>query len=168
MNETRIMEVDTTVQSVQQTAQQARQAAADATSLAKTVETKAEAIEGASRRLVYEVVLTEDDVTFGFEETVLSDTARQELTGLVEALKKEPRNVLIAIEGHTDSTGSQQINDRIGLERAQAVERYLYEEHRIPLPKMDVISYGEDQPVAPNATSEGRAQNRRVVIKVMA
>jgi outer membrane protein OmpA-like peptidoglycan-associated protein len=54
------------------------------------------------------------------------------------------------------------------LERAEAVERYLYERYNIPLPKMDVISYGDDQPAAPNTTREGRAQNRRVVIKVMA
>jgi outer membrane protein OmpA-like peptidoglycan-associated protein len=75
---------------------------------------------------------------------------------------------LIAIEGHTDSTGPRAINERIGLERAEAVERYLYEQYQIPLPKMDVISYGEEKPIAPNTTRAGRAQNRRVVIKVMA
>jgi outer membrane protein OmpA-like peptidoglycan-associated protein len=166
-NDARIKEVDTAVQSVRQTAQQANQAAKDATSLAKAVETKTEAIDKASRRVVYEVVLSEDDVTFGFEDTDLSDAAKKELTALVETLKRDPRNVLIAIEGHTDSTGRKPINERIGLERAEAVERYLYEEHDIPLPKMDVISYGEDKPVAPNTTRAGRAQNRRVVIKVM-
>ena len=54
------------------------------------------------------------------------------------------------------------------MERAEAVKRYLYEQHQIPLHKMNVISYGEDKPVSPNNTSDGRAQNRRVVIKVLA
>ena len=49
-----------------------------------------------------------------------------------------------------------------------AGQRYLYEQYQIPLHKMNVISYGEDKPIAPNKTKAGRAQNRRVVIKVLA
>ena len=59
-------------------------------------------------------------------------------------------------------------NEQIGLARAEAVKRYLYEQYQIPLHKMNVISYGKDKPVAPNKTRDGRAQNRRVVIKVLA
>ena len=51
--------------------------------------------------------------------------------------------------------------------RAEAVKRYLYEKHQVPLHKINVISYGEDKPVSPNKTRAGRAQNRRVVIKVL-
>ena len=58
-------------------------------------------------------------------------------------------------------------NEKLGLERAEAVMRYLYEQHQIPLFKMNVISYGEDNPVAENNTKAGRAQNRRVVIRVL-
>jgi outer membrane protein OmpA-like peptidoglycan-associated protein len=53
------------------------------------------------------------------------------------------------------------------MERAEAVKMYLYEQHQIPLHKMNVVSYGEDKPIAPNKTREGRAQNRRVVVKVL-
>ena len=53
------------------------------------------------------------------------------------------------------------------MERAEAVKRYLYEQHQVPLHKMNVISYGEEKPVAPNNNREGRAQNRRVVVKVL-
>jgi outer membrane protein OmpA-like peptidoglycan-associated protein len=171
-NGARIGEVDTTVQAVRQTAQQANQAAKEAAALAKDVEsrvdTRIDAMDAASRKLAYEVVLSADDVTFRFGRTDLSESAKAELGTLVEQLKREPRNVLIAIEGHTDSTGPRSVNERIGRERAEAVERYLYEQYRIPLPKMDVISYGEDSPAAPNTTRDGRALNRRVVIKVMA
>jgi len=54
------------------------------------------------------------------------------------------------------------------MERAEAVKRYLYEHHQVPLHKMNTISYGEERPAADNKTREGRAQNRRVVIKVLA
>ena len=59
-------------------------------------------------------------------------------------------------------------NEQLGLMRAEAVKRYLYEKHQVPLHKINVISYGEGKPVAPNKTRDGRAQNRRVVIKVLA
>ena len=54
------------------------------------------------------------------------------------------------------------------MERANNTRRYLHEAHQLPLHKISIISYGEDQPVAPNDTSEGRAQNRRVVLRVLA
>jgi outer membrane protein OmpA-like peptidoglycan-associated protein len=67
-----------------------------------------------------------------------------------------------------DYVGPRTANEEIGLERARAVEQYLYEQHRIPLHKMEVISYGESNPIAPNTTRAGRAENRRVEIKVLA
>src|SRR5258708_7710914 len=71
------------------------------------------------------------------------------------------------IDGHPDSVGDKTYNEKLGLERAEAVKRYLYESHQIPLHKMNVISYGEDTPVAETKTKVGRAQNRRVVIRVL-
>jgi outer membrane protein OmpA-like peptidoglycan-associated protein len=63
--------------------------------------------------------------------------------------------------------GDKTFNESLGMERAEAVKRYLYEQHQIPLHKMNVISYGEEKPIAPNTNREGRAQNRRVVVKVL-
>jgi outer membrane protein OmpA-like peptidoglycan-associated protein len=63
--------------------------------------------------------------------------------------------------------GGKAINEKIGMDRAEAVKRYLYEQHKIPLHRMNVISYGEDKPATDNKTSQGRAQNRRVVIRVL-
>ena len=71
------------------------------------------------------------------------------------------------IEGNTYYVGDKTFNESLGLERAEAVKRYLYEQHQIPLHKMNVISYGEEKPIAPNTNREGRAQNRRVVVKVL-
>ncbi len=65
-------------------------------------------------------------------------------------------------------SAARRSTSRLGMERAEAVKMYLYEKHQIPLHKMNVLSYGEDKPVSPNKTRAGRAQNRRVVIKVLA
>jgi len=86
---------------------------------------------------------------------------------MVTHLKEDPKNVYFEIEGHTDNLGAADFKEKLGLERADAVKRYLYEKHQIPLHKMNVISYGETKPVADNKTKEGRAQNRRVVIRVL-
>jgi outer membrane protein OmpA-like peptidoglycan-associated protein len=98
----------------------------------------------------------------------LPDDTKMKIDQMVQQLKQDPKNIFIEIEGHTDNTGDKTFNEKLGLERAQAVERYLYEQYQIPLHKMNVISYGEEKPVAPNNTRAGRAQNRRVVIKVLA
>jgi len=171
-NEGRISEVDQRAQAAAQSAQHANDAAAAANEKAVSVgneaNTKFDAIDRASKRLVYEVVLSEDQGNFKFGKTVLPSEAKQKIDEMVAQLKQDPKNIYLEIEGHTDNVGTPQVNERIGLERAEAVKKYLYEQYQIPLHKMNVISYGEDKPIAPNKTKAGRAQNRRVVIKVLA
>jgi peptidoglycan-associated lipoprotein len=167
-NEGKISAVDQKADQAAQSAQQAHSAARDARSAADAAANKADAVDKASRRLVYEVVLSEDSGNYKFGKTELPDEAKQKIDEMVAQLKQDPKNVFIEIEGHTDNVGNRAVNEKIGLERAQAVQRYLYEQYQIPLHKMNVISYGEEKPIAPNKTKAGRAQNRRVVIKVLA
>ena len=124
-------------------------------------------VVAASRKLIFEVTLSEDQGNFKFGKTVLPDESKQKIDSMVAQLKQDPKNIYIEIEGHTDNVGDKMINEKIGMERAENVKRYLYEQYQIPLHKINVISYGEDKPVAPNNTREGRAQNRRVVVKVL-
>jgi outer membrane protein OmpA-like peptidoglycan-associated protein len=159
---------DQKAQTAAQAAQQANTAASEARTAASAVDSKVDTMDKTNRRLVYEVVLNEDQGNFKFGKTTLPDEAKQKIDEVVQQLKQDPKNVYIEIEGHTDNIGPKVINDKIGLERAEAVQRYLYEQYQIPLHKMNVISYGENKPVAPNKTKAGRAQNRRVVIKILA
>jgi outer membrane protein OmpA-like peptidoglycan-associated protein len=167
-NEQRIGEVDQKVAQVDQKAAAAGQRADEARTAAEAVNTRADAIERAAKRLVYEVVLSEDKGGFKFNQAAVPDEAVGELDQLVQQLKANPNGAFIEIEGHTDNTGPKEVNYRLGLERAESVKRYLYETHQVPLHKINVISYGEEKPIAPNNTRDGRAQNRRVVIKVLA
>ena len=171
-NEGRIGEVDSKAQAAAQAAQAANDAAAAARTAANAVGTEAngkfDAIDKASKRLVYEVVLSEDQGNFKFGKTLLPDEAKQKIDEMVAQIKQDPKNIYLEIEGHTDNIGDKVTNERVGLARADSVKRYLYEQYQIPLHKMNVISYGKDKPVAPNKTKAGRAQNRRVVIKVLA
>ena len=170
-NEARIGEVDqratAAAAAADQKAVQAGSRADQAYSAAEAVNGRADAIEKASRRLVYEVVLSEDKGNFKFGKAAMPDEAKAELDTLVQQLKAEPKGAYIEIEGHTDSAGTPDGNYKLGLDRAENVKRYLYEQHQVPLHRINVISYGEDKPIAPNKTRDGRAQNRRVVIKVL-
>ena len=174
-NEGKISQVDQKAGAAQQSADQANSAASAANDAAKAANSAASAVDNkftefdkSTRRLVYEVVLSEDSGNFKFGKTVLPDEAKQKIDEVVSHLKQDPKNVWIEIEGHTDNIGNKAVNEKIGLERAESVERYLYEQYQIPLHKMNVISYGAEKPVAPNKTRAGRAQNRRVVIKILA
>lgn len=173
-NEGKIADVDKKALAAQGAADQARQAANVAGNDAKLaanraneVGTKTDALDKASKRLVYEVVISEDEGQFKFGKADLPEQARAKLDDLVNKLKADPNGAWFEIEGHTDAIGGKEINEKIGLDRAEAVKRYLFEQHQIPLHKMNIISYGMDKPVASNKTKEGRAQNRRVVIRVL-
>jgi outer membrane protein OmpA-like peptidoglycan-associated protein len=170
-NETRIGAVDQKAEAAGKSAADARTAAdaanARANEVEKTVNTRVDDVVASSRRLIYEVTLSEDQGNFKFGKTELPDEAKARLDEMVAQLKTDPKGIFIEIEGHTDNVGAKPLNERLGLERAESVKRYLYEQHQVPLHKINVITYGEDKPVAPNNSREGRAQNRRVVIKVL-
>jgi peptidoglycan-associated lipoprotein len=171
-NEGRIAEVDTKAQAAAQSAQAANDAAsaanANATSVGNEANAKFDAIDKTNKRLVYEVVLSENEGNFKFGQAKLPDETKEKLDEMVAQMKQDPKNIYLEIEGHTDNVGDKAVNEKIGLARAEAVKRYLYEQYQIPLHKMNVISYGQEKPIAPNKTKAGRAQNRRVVIKVLA
>ena len=174
-NETRIGEVDqkagaaqTAADTAQQSATAADTKAASAAEAARMAATRVEEVDKAAKKLVYEVVLSEESGSFKFNAVELPDDAKAKIDQLVNQLKADPKGAFFEIEGHTDNVGPASINERIGLERAETVKRYLYEQHQIPLHRINVISYGEDKPAAKNNTRDGRAQNRRVVIRILA
>jgi peptidoglycan-associated lipoprotein len=121
----------------------------------------------AEGKFLYEMVLSDDSVKFPIESASLSPEAQTRLMDFVEKLKADNKNVYVEIQGHTDITGSKAENLRLGEQRAEAVRRFM-NEHGVPLNRMATISYGADLPVAPNSNRQGRAQNRRVVVIVMA
>ena len=159
-NEGRISEVDQKAAAAGMTAEEARNAA-------NTAGTKVDALDAASKRLVYSVTLSEDKGNFKLNRVEIPDEAKAEIDNHVNTLKANPNGAWIEIEGHTDATGGKAYNMSLGEKRAEQVKRYLYEQHQVPLHKMNVISFGEEKPVSDNKTRDGRAQNRRVVIKVL-
>ncbi len=171
-NESKIGEVDTRAQQgitqANSAAQTANSNAQSAAEVGKRADARAGAVETAARKLLFEVVLSEDQGKFKFAKTELPDEAKAAIDQMVSGLKDQKSAVWIEIEGHTDNVGAKTYNEQLGMERAEVVKRYLYEQHQVPLHKINVISYGEDKPSAPNNTRDGRAQNRRVVIKVLA
>jgi outer membrane protein OmpA-like peptidoglycan-associated protein len=173
-NETRIGEVDTKAGGAQSAADRAGTAAgaADtkaiaANDAARSAMTKTEAVEKSMNRVMLEVVLSEDQGNFSFGKVDLPDSSKARIDQVVQQLKADPKGAYFEIEGHTDNVGDATYNEKLGMERADAVKRYLYEQHQIPLHRMNVISYGEEKPVVDNKTSQNRAQNRRVVIRVL-
>jgi peptidoglycan-associated lipoprotein len=174
-NEAKIGQVDQKAGAAQGAADQAQQAAgaadskaASAGQAAQMAANKADAVDQNSRKLIYEVILSEDSGSFKFGTADLPDAAKTKIDEMVTEIKADPKNIYFEIEGYTDNVGPAEINQKLGLDRAEAVKRYLYEQHNIPLHRMNVISFGEEKPIAPNNTRDGRAQNRRVVIKVLA
>ena len=174
-NEAAISDVDQKAQAANAAAGQAQTAANTANSAANAARARAnevgdktDALDKASKRLVYTVVLSEDEGQFKFGKTDLPDEAKAKIDEMIQKLMADPNGAFFEIEGHTDNVGGKEINQKVGMERAEAVKKYLYEQYQIPLHKMNVISYGSEKPVASNKTKDGRAQNRRVVIRVLA
>lgn len=120
----------------------------------------------AEGKLLYETVLSDDKIKFGFNKAELSDEARAALDEFAAGLANENKDIYIEVQGHSDNVGPEKYNYELGEARAEAVRRYLSLKG-IPLHRMSVISYGEMSPVADNTTRDGRAQNRRVVLVVL-
>ena len=112
-------------------------------------------------KFVYEIVLTNDMVSFERNSAKLDYADKLALMGVVEKLIADNRGTYIEIQGHTDADGSEKYNYDLGLSRAIAVRDYLAS-LGVPLHRMDVVSFGESA-----LKSEIDEENRRVVLQIM-
>jgi outer membrane protein OmpA-like peptidoglycan-associated protein len=104
------------------------------------------------------------EVTFAVDSTTISPAMRDVLDRVAQSLIQYP-NSLIDVMGHTDSTGSDQYNLDLSRRRAEAVTNFLVS-RGVARARLESIGYGEQYPVADNTTESGRAQNRRVEIRI--
>ena len=168
-------EVEKTQQRVQQNEAQidsvdksAQAGIGEAKGSATAAMSKAQDAERAAKgKLIYTVTLSNDKVRFPVNKAEISDEAKSMIDEAVEPLVKSNRGVYFEIEGHTDSTGDAAYNFKLGEERALAVRDYMAKTYQVALNRLNVISYGDEKPVTDNKTREDRAQNRRVVIRVL-
>ena len=107
--------------------------------------------------------LTLRGVNFELGKAVLLPISRDILTEVARSLVANPQ-VQVEVAGHTDSTGSRAVNERLSLARAEAVKAFLIE-NGVAAERMAVQGYASTQPVATNRTASGRAQNRRVELR---
>lgn len=131
------------------------------------------AIEGANVELITDVnnlngikVTFDSGILFDLNSSTLSSSSKKSLAEFASQMKDLP-DTDITIYGHTDNTGTAEVNERISKQRADAVANYL---NQCSIAKTRMTAEGKSftMPVADNATAEGRAQNRRVEIYITA
>jgi OOP family OmpA-OmpF porin len=150
---------DQHAQAAGQSADQAGQAATEAVN-------RVDSLQGVIANLDNYKQLSDVSVTFGFDKSVLTKDDKDQLDQIATNLPNT-RGYLIALTGGTDSVGDAQYNYQLSNRRADAVVTYLSTKYNIPPHKFYLIGIGKDNPVADNHTRDGRAQNRRVEIKLL-
>lgn len=104
------------------------------------------------------------EVLFDFDSTNIKSGEQADLDRVVEFFSTTVPTARGVVEGHTDSTGPEAYNLALSQRRADAVKKYLTD-RGVDDSRIESVGYGESQPEASNATAEGRAQNRRVVLR---
>ena len=110
------------------------------------------------------LIINLSDVLFDVDQATLRPGAREKLARIAGILAAHP-DLKIEIEGHADSTGSEEHNQRLSERRAQSVRSY-FNQQGVTTPIVGAVGFGESRPVATNGTAEGRQQNRRVEVIV--
>jgi outer membrane protein OmpA-like peptidoglycan-associated protein len=171
----KIESVETQVEDLQ-TKQKATDAKVDAQNqeIAKLSQSAQEALKRAQEagilakgKVVFEQTFTEDRIKFKSGSAELNDDAKAALDEFAAKVKDLKRPVWMEIQGHTDSTGTAEINDALGEKRAESVKRYLARKHQLPIQRMATISYGDTLPADTGKGSKAKAANRRVVLVVL-
>jgi outer membrane protein OmpA-like peptidoglycan-associated protein len=108
----------------------------------------------------------DNNILFDFDSAALRTDAQRDLQDLARSLQNYP-NVDALVVGHTDSTGPEDYNQRLSERRAESVAVYL-SQRGVTTGRMRISGMGERQPIASNATAEGRQQNRRVEVALYA
>lgn len=109
-------------------------------------------------------LITLDNVYFDTDKATIKPASYKQLNELASLLK-EKKGLEIEIAGHTDNIGSDSHNKDLSQRRADAVRNYLIKKGANP-DHITAVGYGAEQPIAPNTTPEGRAQNRRIEVRI--
>ncbi len=145
--------------SAAQSAQQAQQAAS-------TAANGVNALTNTVANLDNYRPVAQTTVNFAFDKANLTSTARQKLDSLAGQLQNA-QHWIIVLDGNTDSVGPATYNYGLSQRRADSVINYLASKYGVPAHRIYLVGLGKDKPVASNATSKGRAENRRVDVKLM-
>ncbi len=121
----------------------------------------------AKGKVVFEQTFSEDRIKFQIGSADLNADAKAALDEFAAKVKDLKRPTWMEIQGHTDSTGTAEINDALGEKRAESVRRYLARKHQLPIQRMATISYGDTLPADTGKGAKARAANRRVVLVVL-
>jgi len=151
---------------VEQKAQAAGQTATSAQQTADAANTRVGALTNTVANLDNYHPVAETSVKFGFNKDVLTPKAMQALDQLASSIAST-KGYIIALEGGTDSVGPADYNYDLSQRRANSVIQYLASKYNVPAHKIYVIGLGKDKPVETNKTSVGRADNRRVDVRLM-
>jgi len=151
---------------VEQKAQAAGQSAASAQQVADAANTRVGVLTDTVANLDNYHAVAETSVKFGFNRDNLTPKAKEALDQLASSLTST-RGYILALEGGTDSVGSSDYNYNLSQRRANSVIQYLASKYNVPAHKIYVIGLGKDKPVEDNKTKAGRADNRRVDVRLM-
>jgi outer membrane protein OmpA-like peptidoglycan-associated protein len=161
-----IQAVNTKTAEVEQKAQAAGQNAASAQQMADAANSRVGLLTNTVANLDNYHAVAETSVKFGFNRDNLTSKAQESLDQLAASIAST-KGYIIALEGGTDSVGSADYNYDLSQRRANSVIQYLATKCNVPAHKIYVIGLGKDKPVESNKTSTGRADNRRVDVRLM-
>jgi len=160
-----IQNVNAKATEADQKAMDARGRADAAQTLASQAGTRVDALSNQVMNLDNYRSVVETSVHFAFDKANLTTKAKAALDQMLAEIPNT-KGYLVVVEGDTDSVGSQVYNYKLSERRADAVVQYLSEKN-VPAHKIYVVGLGKDKAAAPNSTKAGRAQNRRVEVKLM-
>jgi OmpA-OmpF porin, OOP family len=161
-----IQAVNAKTAEVEQKAQTAGQNAASAQQMADAANSRVGVLTNTVANLDNYHAVAETSVKFGFNKDNLTPEAQQTLDQLAGQIAST-KGYIIALEGGTDSVGPADYNYDLSQRRANSVIQYLATKYNVPAHKIYVIGLGKDKPVESNKTSSGRADNRRVDVRLM-
>ena len=161
-----LAQVNAKTADVDQKAQAAGQSAAQAQQVADAANTRVGVLTNTVANLDNYHAVAETSVKFGFNKDNLTPKAKEALDQLAGSIAST-KGYIIALEGGTDSVGPADYNYDLSQRRANAVIQYLASKYSVPAHKIYVIGLGKDKPVESNKTSAGRADNRRVDVRLM-
>jgi OOP family OmpA-OmpF porin len=151
---------------VEQKAQTAGQNASQAQQVADAANARVGVLTNTVANLDNYHAVAETSVKFAFDKDVLTPKSKEALDTLAGSIAST-KGYIIALEGGTDSVGSADYNYDLSQRRANSVIQYLASKYNVPAHKIYVIGLGKDKPVEDNKTSTGRADNRRVDVRLM-